>query len=308
VNKHNFSFVLFLIFNLSLSPVFLAEISGEETIIPPRKQWKEISDIDQLTCKEGLLLLQKNNGAPACVSSSAYLGLVDRGYGMFDSEIMMKRPMMMNNLIEKMTSNQMIMNHWHEMMINDKTMMQKTMQDWISQMKDNPRLLGNMMGPMTSDPNLREQMIETMKQHGTMMKSLQEHPRWMTSVHDEMMGSGMNPDMGMGQNQGQGMHANCQWCPQNEQHKTHEHARSFSDSDKMMDMIHHMWINNAMTTDMHDHMIENPSHMAQMSGQMMGPMLGHMMDDPELRQQMIEMMLEHPEFMNSIRHENMMSN
>jgi hypothetical protein len=84
VNKHNFSFVLFLIFNLSLSPVFLAEISGEETIIPPRKQWKEISDIDQLTCKEGLLLLQKNNGAPACVSSSAYLGLVDRGYGMFE--------------------------------------------------------------------------------------------------------------------------------------------------------------------------------------------------------------------------------
>ncbi|MFZ8937678.1 MAG: hypothetical protein ACO2Y5_05435 [Nitrosopumilaceae archaeon] len=303
MNKSTFSFVFILIFSVSLSPIILTEIYAQENVvIPPRQQWKEISDIDQLTCKEGLLLLQKNNGAPSCVSSSAYLKLVDRGYGMFDSEIMMKRPMMMNNLIERMTSDQMIMNHWHEMMINDKTMMQKTMQDWISQMKDNPKFLANMMGPMTSDANLREQMIETMKQHGVMMSSLQGHPRWMDSVHDEMMGSGM------GQNQGHGMHMNCSWCPEYEEHYTHEHSRSFSHSDRIMDMMHHMWINNEMTTDMHDYMIENPSHMAQMSGQMMGPMLGHMMDDPELRQQMIEMMLEHPEFMNSIRHENRLSN
>ena len=304
MNKSNFSFVLILIFSVSVSPIILAEIYAQENIvIPPRKQWKEISNIDQLTCNEGLLLLQKNNGAPACVSPSSYLRLIDRGYGMFDSEIMMDRPMMMNNLIERMTSNQMIMNHWHEMMINDKTMMQKTMQDWISQMKDNPKFLANMMGPMTSDPNLREQMIETMKQHGVMMSSLQGHPRWMDSVHDEMMSSGM----GMGQNQGQGMHMNCSWCPEYVAHDTHEHPRSLSHSDRMMNMMHHMWINEEMTTDMHDYMIENPSHMAQMSGQMMGPMLGYMMNDPELRQQMIEMMLEHPEFMNSIRHENRLS-
>ena len=305
MNKSNFSFVLILIFSVSASPVILAEIHAQENVvIPPRKQWKEISDIDQLTCNESLLLLQKNNGAPACVSPSSYLRLIDRGYGMFNSEIMMDRPMMMNNLIERMTSDQMIMNHWHEMMINDKTMMQKTMQDWISQMKDNPKFLANMMGPMTSDPNLREQMIETMKQHGVMMSSLQGHPRWMDSVHDEMMSSGM----GMGQNQGQGMHMNCSWCPEYEGHDTHENPRSLSHSDRMMDMMHHMWINDEMTTDMHDYMIENPSHMAQMSGQMMGPMLGHMMDDPELRQQMIDLMLEHPEFMNSIRHENRSSN
>ena len=305
MNKSNFSFVLILIFSVSASPIILVEIDAQENVVsPPRKQWKEISNIDQLTCNEGLLLLQKNNGAPACVSPSSYLRLIDRGYGMFDSEIMMDRPMMMNNLIERMTSDQMIMNHWHEMMINDKTMTQKTMQDWISQMKDNPKFLANMMGPMTSDPNLREQMIETMKQHGVMMSSLQGHPRWMDSVHDEMMGSGM----GMGQNQGQGMHMNCSWCPEYEGHDTHEHPRSLSHSDRMMDMMHHMWINDEMTTDMHDYMIENASHMAQMAGQMMGPMLGHMMDDPELRQKMIELMLEHPEFMNSIRHEDGLSN
>jgi hypothetical protein len=59
---------------------------------------------------------------------------------------------------------------------------------------------------------------------------------------------------------------------------------------------------------MHNFMLENHHHMGLMSDQMMGPMLGYIMDDPELRQQMIEMMLEHPEFMNSIRHEDKFSN
>lgn len=302
MGKFYFSFVFLIVFSLSLLPALVAHTSAQEDFfIPPRKQWKETSDINQVTCKEGLMLIQKSSGAPACVSASAYLKLIDRGYGMFDPEIMMNRPMMTSNLIETMTSNQMIMNHWHEMMINDKSMMQKTMQDWISQMKEEPKFLGNMMGPMTSDPDLREQMIEEMRQHATMMNSLQAHPKWMESVHESM-------EPGMGHNQGQGMHmGNCPWCPEYEMHDMHEtqeHSMDFSHSGKMMDMMHHMWINEDLTRDMHDYMLENPSHMAQMSEQMMGPMLGFMMDDPELRQQMIELMLEHSEFMNSIQHEN----
>ncbi len=84
----------------------------------------------------------------------------------------------------------------------------------------------------------------------------------------------------------------------------HKHSGTFTHSGRMMDLMHHMWINDEMTNDMHKFMIENPSHMAQMTGQMMEPMLNHMMDDPEIRQQMIEMMLEHQDFMNSIRHQN----
>lgn len=303
MGKFYFSFVFLIVFSLSLLPALVVHTSAQEdSFIPPRKQWKETSDINQVTCKEGLVLIQKSSGAPACVSASAYLKLIDRGYGMFDPEIMMERPMMSNNLIEKMTSNQMIMNHWHEMMINDKSMIQKTMQDWISKMKEDPKFLENMMGPMTSDPDLRNQMIEQMRQHGTMMNAMQAHPQWMESVHEPMM------KPGMGHNQGQGMHiGNCPWCPEYEMHAMHEangHSMEFSHSGRMMDMMHHMWINPNMTKDMHDYMIENPSHMAQMSKQMIGPMLGFMMDDPELRQQMIELMLEHKEFMDSIRHEN----
>lgn len=298
---------MLIVFSLSLLPAIISQSSAQEdTIIPPRKQWKESSDINQIQCKEGFVLMQKSNGSPACVSPPAYLKLIDRGYGMFDQEIMMKRPVMTSNLIENMASNQMIMNHWHEMMINDKSMMQKTMKNWMIQMKENPKYLENMLGPMTSNPDLREQMIEEMRRHGTMMDALQSHPKWMESVHEPMM------KPGMGHNQGQEMHmANCPWCPEYEMREMHEvygHSMEFSNQGRMMDMMHHMWINQNMTKDMHDYMLENPSHMATMSEQMMGPMLGFMMDNPELRQQMIELMLEHEEFMNSIRHQNPTSN
>jgi hypothetical protein len=65
-----------------------------------------------------------------------------------------------------------------------------------------------------------------------------------------------------------------------------------------------MWINDEMSQDMHEFMLENPQHMAGMSEQMMGEMLGPMMDDPELREQMIALMLKNQGFMNSIRHNN----
>jgi len=52
-------------------------------------------------------------------------------------------------------------------------------------------------------------------------------------------------------------------------------------------------------------MLEDPSHMAMMSNQMMEPMLNAVMDDEYLREQMIELMLQHKDFMNSIIHENL---
>jgi hypothetical protein len=60
------------------------------------------------------------------------------------------------------------MRHWHTMMMNDSKIMQQTMSDMILQLKKNPRFLGNIMGPMTTNLELREQMIEHMKNHDQM--------------------------------------------------------------------------------------------------------------------------------------------
>ena len=78
----------------------------------------------------------------------------------------------------------------------------------------------------------------------------------------------------------------------------------FSHSGRIMDMMHHIWINDQMSEDLHEIMISSPDHMAQMSQHMLSEMLGPMMNDPELREQMIDLMLQHQEFMDSVRHIN----
>ena len=282
-----------MILTIAISHSFFENSLAQQMTL--HQQWKKFADIDMMTCKSGHLLLQKNNGNPTCVMPSTYLKLIDRGYGNHNQSIMDKRPEMMNHLMNSMASNQNLMSHWHEMMQNDSNMMTKTMIDWVSQMKKNPELLKNMLGPMTSDPELRDKMIHTMKNHPQMEAHLKSHSAWMDSIHQPMMGSGM----------GQGMHqSGCMWCSNYEHNSMNSHEMMMSGSDRMMNMIHHMWINSEMTKDMHTMMLEDPSHMAMMSNQMMEPMLNAIMNDEDLRQQMIELMLQHKDFMNSIRHEN----
>lgn len=261
----------------------------------PHQQWKKFADVDMLTCKSGYLLLQKSNGNPACVMPSTYLKLVDRGYGNHNQPLMDKNPDMMNNLMIQMVSDNKVMSHWHSMMQQNPELIMQTMADWVLQMKDNPELLKNMLSPMTSDPELRKKAIHTMKNHPQMETHLKSHSVWMDSIHQPMMGSGT----------GQGMHpSECTWCPHYEHQSMNSHEMVMAGSTKMMDIIHHVWINSEMTKDMHTMMLEDSSHMAIMSNQMMEPMLNAVMDDEDLREQMIDLMLQHKDFMNSIRHEN----
>ena len=348
-----------MILSIATSPSLFENTFAQQ--MTPHQQWKKFADAEMISCKSGHLLLQKSNGVPACVMPSTYLKLVDRGYGHHNQSMMDKNPEMMNSLMNSMTSNEKIMHHWHEMMKKNPTMMKQTMDNWVNQMKNNPELLKNMLAPMTSEPELREKMIHTMKNHSQMESNLKSHSMWMDSVHQPMLNSGMgsgsdsmmmdggmcggknhgmgdnNSSMshgdsgmscGMGDNNSSMSHGdskmgcpmcekmmekkrldNCPWCPSYGHHSMgshsmNSHSTMMSNSDKMMDMIHHMWINSEMTKDIHTMMIEDPSHMAMMSSQMLEPMLNAVMDDSELREQMIELMLEHKDFMNSIRHEN----
>ena len=282
-----------MILTVAVSPSFFETSFAQQMTL--HQQWKKFADVDMLTCKSGNLLIQKSNGNPACVMPSTYLKLVDRGYGVYNQSMMNKNPEMLNNLMNSMASNEKLMSHWHEMIQNDPIMMMETLDDWILQMKNNPELLKNMLSPITSDPELRKKMIHTMKNHPQMETHLKLDSAWMDSIHQPMMGSGM----------GQEMHqSGCTWCSHYEHNSMNSHGMTMSGSSKMMDMIHHVWINSEMTKDMHTLMLEDPSHMAMMSNQMMEPILNAVMDDEDLREEMIELMLQHKDFMNSIRHEN----
>ena len=288
-----FAFLFAIILTITISPSFFENSLAQQ--MTPHQQWKKFTDIDMMTCKSGHLLIQKNNGNPACVTPSTYLKLVDRGYGLHNQSIMDKNPEMMNDLMNSMASNEKLMSHWHEMIQNDPNMMIETMNDWVLQIKNNPELLKNMLSPMTSDPELRKKMVHTMKNHSQMETHLKSHSAWMDSIHQPKIDSEM----------GQGMYqSKCVWCHNYEHNSMNSHGMMMSSSNKMMDMIHHVWINSEMIKDMHSLMLEDPSHMAMMSNQMMEPMLNSVMDDEDLREEMIELMLQHKDFMNSIRHEN----
>jgi len=273
--------------------IFLTDSYAEEFSIPPRQQWKEVNDIDQITCKEGLVLIQKHNDNPACVSSLAYLRLLDRGYGEFDPSTIMERQEMVVSIMKSMTSDDNLLHHWNQVLLNDAELMQKTMNNWISQMKTNSEFLEIVMGPMTSDPKLRDQMIQHMKEHPRMEKSLLDHKEWMDSVHRPRIELGLNNGM---------EHETCSWCPKYEENQMK--TSRFSNPQKIMDIINHIWINPNLTIDMHNYVLSNSRNMAEIEKQMMAEMLYHMMDDSDLRKEMIELMLDNQEFMNSIRHAN----
>ncbi|QMU55501.1 MAG: hypothetical protein GKS07_04915 [Nitrosopumilus sp.] len=261
----------------------------------PHQQWEKFADIDMITCKPGYLLILKTGGNPLCVTPATYLKLVDRGYGNYDPSIMSQRPAMSNDLMHAMISNESLMQHWHEMMQKNTTVKMKTAANWISHVRDDPDLLKNILDPIASDPKLRLAMIDVMENHTHMETSLKQHSGWMDSVHHPMI----NPEKANVTG-----NSACTWCTEYQMHGNDEYLNEFTSHDRMMAMIHAMWLNLKTSQDLHRMMLENPVHMGQMSKQMMDPVLNMVMDDERLRQQMIDLLLEHQDFMNTVRHGN----
>jgi len=301
MNVKIISFVFISI--LIIFPVFIENSFSQENLIgSPRSQWKQLPDADSLMCKDGLILLQKNNSSPVCVSPTTYLKLLDRGYGKFDLSQLTKRSQMMITVLHTVLENQHLVNHWHTMMINDPKILHQSMSSLNLQLNENPQLMISILGPMITNPELRAEMINQMKENNQMMMSLQENPKWMNSVHSPIMGS-MNKEM----SPEIPAESDCSWCiePKSQQFSNNS---DFQHPKIMEDMIHHIWMNENLRNQMHLFMFENPEHMKTMTNHTMEPILESMMSDSNLRKQMIEMMLEHQEFMNSIRHENQFSN
>ena len=286
-----FVFLFTIILTIAVSSSLFENSFAQQ--MTPHQQWKKFTDIDMMTCKSDHLLLQKSNGNPVCVTPSTYLKLVDRGYGDYNQSIMDKNPEMMAPLMNSMISNQKVIHHWHEMLQKNPTLMMQTTDNWVLQMKNDPELLKNMLAPITSDPELRERMIHTMENHPQMENHLKSHSTWMDSVHQPMsvdmshgddksgMSCGMGDDKsgmscGMGDDKSGMSHEdsemscpmcekmmekkrldNCPWCPNYKHHSMSSHFMTMSNSNKMMDMIHHVWINSEMTKDMHTMMLED---------------------------------------------------
>ena len=253
----------------------------------PLQQWKKFADPDMLSCNEKYLLLQKDNGYPACVSISTYFKLIERGYGKFDFTLLGNHPEMINQIIDKILNEQKLTHHWHEMMMKNPVILTETLETWNVKMKENPILLRNMLGPMTSEPILREDLVTIMKNHSEMENALKQNDRWMISVHHPI-----------------GKSHGCEWCADHKIKQKYDFSHDGTNSDKMTILIHQLWVNTSTSKQINERMLESPTHLAAMSQQLMEPMVNSIMNDQVLRQEMINLMLENHDFMNSIRHEN----
>ena len=283
--------IFVLILSLVTPVMFYEKSFSQISETTPRQQWNQLPDPDNLTCKSGLILLQKIDGSPSCVSPSTYMKLVDRGYGKFDSSQLMKRSEMMLSLMQEITKDTRLTTHWHTMMKNDPKILRQAMSEMVINLKANTTLLGHVIEPMMANSEIQKEMITQMKKNDQMMMSLQDNPKWMNSVH----GSPINPDIDE-----QNECSECMHTDTIQNSKIHD----FHQPKIMEAMVHHIWINEKMRNQMQFFMLENPVHMKIMANQLMGPILENIMSDPDLRQQMVLLMMDNQEFMNSIRHEN----
>jgi len=288
-----FIFILFLI-----TPIMFYEDSflqiAETT---PKHQWNHLPDPDSLTCKIGLILLQKNDGSPVCVSPSTYIKLVDRGYGKFDPSQLMKRSEMMVSLMREIIKDTYLTTYWHTMMKNDPKILHQTMSEMVVNLKENPAIFDHVIETIITNSEMQKEMIIQMKKNDQMMMSLQNNSKWMDSVHGSAMEKDRQIDLAKDEVD------ECLWCMETDTVQNSKNL-DFHQPKIMEDMVHHMWINEKMRNHVQFFMLENSDHMEIMTNQLMEPILEYIMSDSDLRQQMIRLMMENQKFMDSIRHEN----
>ncbi len=159
---------------LVLSPILVNQAFAQNqmgvSMMSPKQQWMMTNNIDDITCREAMVLIIRGaNATPACVSPNAYLRLMDRGWGMFDANIMADRPQMMQSVASQMIQNPQMMQQMREMMV------------------DNPQQMRDMMGPMMqnimNDPELRQQMIDQMMQRQQLMQELMQNQQFMQQLN-----------------------------------------------------------------------------------------------------------------------------
>jgi len=69
----------------------------------------------------------------------------------------------------------------------------------------------------------------------------------------------------------------------------------------MQDRITQMKNSPQTMSQMNEMMLNNPWNLQGMMNKIQGPMVSSMMSDPELRQQMIDTMMQNQQFMNNLR-------
>jgi len=328
--------IVIAIFTISFSLIAEPVFGQMNTYMSPRHQMQMMNDPTNVVCQQGMVLMMKNStGNPVCVNTSSYWRLADRYWGVFDTSLLNQNPQHMQGVMGSMMNHPQMSNYMHNWMTDNPQHMQTMMDSWMPQMMQNNSMMMNMMGPMMNDPELHNQMMTHMMNHPQMMQDMKTNQQWMGMMmgqgmmmngmyHGMMMNSTMNcpwcPFMHDSQMNQDMMGMNCPWCSGNMgqgmmmgkghmmgqgtmknpvmmTNQTMGHGWTLHNPQHMHGMMNQMMTNPDMMPTMHGMMMQNPQHMHGMTNHMMGPMITHMMNDPDMRQQMMTHMINHPQMM-----------
>ena len=319
--------LFFAITSISLS-LISEQVFAQTDMMPmsPRQQMSVLNDPSQVQCREGFVMMMRGTtDNPVCVNPNTSLQLADRGWGNFDVNMMMRNnPQQFQGLANSMLSNPNTSKLWYDAGFNPNT--NQNLADQITtSMMQNPQRMNPMVNFMMGDPELRQQMIDTMMQNQEMMQTIRGN--------NTMMGMMMSMD-GQPMMMNQGMR-DMMSDPELRQQMI---DTMMSDPQMMRDMMNNRPMMNMMNQGMmmgggpmmgSDMMMNNKNMMmGQNQGMMMGKgsmmgkgpgmgqnmmmtmnnttMMGSMMSDPELRQQMIDQMMQNPQMMRDMMTNNQM--
>ncbi len=142
---------------LSLAPILSNSVFAQMgmPMMSPRQQYMMHNDPNQITCRAGMgLLIGSSSGTPACVTSTTYMRLVDRGWGNYDTNYMMRDQQFMQGVMNNVMYHPQMMGH----MMNDPQMMghMKGNNQWMGMMHRGPMMGGNMMGQGMMGPAMMQ--------------------------------------------------------------------------------------------------------------------------------------------------------
>ena len=300
--------LVFAITTISLSLLSEQVLAQSNMPMSPRQQMSMLNDPSQVQCREGYVMMMRGTDeTPVCINPNTSWRLADRGWGNFDMNMMMNNnPQQFQSLTNSMMNNPNTSNLWYDLAF-DPNRMQDVADQMTSSMRQNPQMMNPMLNFMMNDPELRQQMIDQMMQNPQMMKTVRGNSTMMGMMMD---GQPMMMNQGM---------MNMMNDPQTRQEIM---SMMMNDPQMMQDMMN----NNMMRGMMNQGMMMNNNMMNMDQGMMMGRgpmmgggmgqnmmmnmnntnMMGPMMNDPELRQQMIDQMMQNPQMMQDMMNNNMM--
>ena len=173
----------------------------------PLEQTKQGVPANEVACKEGLVLMVRESGTPACLTAPSYLRSVDRGWGVADLDLLQSHPEHVDAIISAVMQNQELREQVIERIAANP--------DVIEKIKNNERMMsvlegkgmpnqgqaGAQMGGMFGSTEAGKQMEQAMSSMGFNMGGDSKIGNMMGKMVDKMMPNVMqgmenSPSMG----------------------------------------------------------------------------------------------------------------